>query len=83
MGHFHDALEIMELAMQANPNFVVNHFHAGNIYTALGDYENAVALYRSSLALDVNFEPARNRLQAILCTLLFDETRTIRESSES
>lgn len=50
------------------------------IFYFQGDLEKAISFYRSSLALDANFEPARNRLQAILCTLLFDESGTLRET---
>jgi len=42
------------------------HFHFQ------GDLEKAIAFYRSSLALRPGFEPARSRLQSILCSLLFD-----------
>lgn len=70
------------MALDTRPNFVVNHFTVGNIHTALGDLEKAISFYRSSLALDANFEPARNRLQAILCTLLFDESGTLRDSTD-
>lgn len=44
-----------------------------------GELEKAISFYRSSLEVDANFEPARNRLQAILCMLLFDENGTLRE----
>lgn len=82
VGFHSDALEVAYMALDTRPNFVVNHFTVGNIHTALGDLEKAISFYRSSLALDANFEPARNRLQAILCTLLFDESGTLRDSTD-
>jgi tetratricopeptide (TPR) repeat protein len=78
-----DALEVAYLALKSNPNFVVNHFNVGNILTSMGDLEEAISFHRSALALDSNFEPARNRLQAILCTLLFDEAGTLRNIPEN
>lgn len=47
-----------------------------------GDLEKAISFYRSSLAIDANFEPARNRLQAILCTLLFDDSGSLRDTKD-
>lgn len=43
------------------------------LFSLQGNFENAISFYRSALTLDPNFEPARNRLQAILCTFLFEE----------
>lgn len=57
------------------------HFWS-SIITFQGDLEKAISFYRSALALEPNFEPARNRLQAILCTLLFDENGALRESMD-
>nr|XP_008192506.1 PREDICTED: tetratricopeptide repeat protein 17 isoform X1 [Tribolium castaneum] len=78
-----DALDVAYMALKSNPNFVVNHFTVGNILAAMGDLEEAISFHRSALALDSNFEPARNRLQAILCTLLFDESGTLRNIPEN
>lgn len=78
-----DALEVAYLALKTNPNFVVNHFTIGNILTSMGDLEEAISFHRAALALDSNFEPARNRLQAILCTLLFDEAGSVRSIPEN
>ncbi|GJQ65171.1 hypothetical protein Trydic_g7312 [Trypoxylus dichotomus] len=82
VGFHGDALEVAYIALESQPNFVVNHFTAGNIHTSLGDLEKAISLYRSALALDANFEPARNRLQAILCTFLFDESGSLRDITD-
>ncbi|XP_063907336.1 tetratricopeptide repeat protein 17 isoform X2 [Zophobas morio] len=78
-----EALEVAYLALKSNPNFVVNHFTVGNILASMGDLEEAISFHRSALTLDSNFEPARNRLQAILCTLLFDESGTLRSIPEN
>ncbi|XP_031341481.1 tetratricopeptide repeat protein 17-like isoform X2 [Photinus pyralis] len=82
VGYHSDALEVAYIALESHPNFVVNHFTIGNIHTSLGDLEKAIAFYRSSLMLDASFEPARNRLQAILCTLLFDESGSLRDGTD-
>ncbi|KAF5282200.1 hypothetical protein FQR65_LT02897 [Abscondita terminalis] len=82
IGLHSDALEVAYIALESHPNFVVNHFTVGNIHTSMGDLEKAIAFYRSSLMLDASFEPARNRLQAILCTLLFDESGSLRDTAD-
>ncbi|XP_017779959.1 PREDICTED: tetratricopeptide repeat protein 17 isoform X2 [Nicrophorus vespilloides] len=82
VGFFVDALEVAYIALETHPNYVVNHFTTANIHTSLGDFEKALSFYRSSLALDTNFEPARNRLQTIYCTLLFEGTVAFRENGD-
>nr|XP_022913333.1 tetratricopeptide repeat protein 17 [Onthophagus taurus] len=82
VGFHGDALEVAYIALESKPDFPVNHFTAGNIHTSLGDLEKAISFYRQALALDANFEPARNRLQAILCTFLFDETGSLRDITD-
>lgn len=42
------------------------------IFILQGDLEKAITFYGSSLALQPSFEPARSRLQSVLCSLLFD-----------
>lgn len=76
-------MEVAYLALKINPNVAVNHFTVGTILALMGDLEEAISLYRSALVLDSNFEPARNRLQAILCTLLFDEAGSLRSIPEN
>ncbi|VEN58217.1 unnamed protein product [Callosobruchus maculatus] len=73
VGFHVNALELAQLALKTHHSFVLNHFTVANIHISLGEYEKAVAFYRASLALDSNFEPARVRLQAVLCMLLFDD----------
>lgn len=82
-GFKSDALEIAYLALKSNSNAAVNHFTVGTILTLMGDLEEAISFYRSALALDSSFEPARNRLQAILCALLFDESGSVRSIPEN
>lgn len=83
VGFHNDALEAAFTAIKSHPNYVFNHFTAGNILTAMGDFEKAISFYRSSLALDANFAPARNRLLAISCMFLYDESGSLRELTES
>ncbi|CAH0560129.1 unnamed protein product [Brassicogethes aeneus] len=73
VGYHSDALEIAHLALGIYNNFVLNHFTIANIHISMGELEKSVAFYRACLALDSNFSPARYKLQAVLCTLLFDE----------
>ncbi|KAF5282029.1 hypothetical protein FQA39_LY00553 [Lamprigera yunnana] len=82
IGFHTEALEVSYVTLESHPNSVVNYFTVANIHTSLGDLEKALAFYRLSLMLDASFEPARNRLQAILCTLLFDESGSLRETGE-
>lgn len=35
IGFHGDALEVAYIALDSNPNFVVNHFSVGNIHTAM------------------------------------------------
>jgi len=78
-GFYGEALELMYLILASIPNYAVNHFMAGNILTAMEDYEGAINFYRTSLALDANFEPAKNRLTFILCHLLLDDSGRLRK----
>ncbi|KAL3267073.1 hypothetical protein HHI36_011213 [Cryptolaemus montrouzieri] len=82
VGFHTDALEAAYAAVKSHPNYVFNHFTAGNIHTAMGDFEKAISFYRASLALDANFAPARNRLLAISCMFLYDESGSLRESGD-
>ncbi|XP_044749368.1 tetratricopeptide repeat protein 17 [Coccinella septempunctata] len=82
VGFHNDALEAAYTAIKSHPNYVFNHFTAGNIHTAMGDFEKAISFYRASLALDANFAPARNRLLAISCMFLYDESGSLRELTE-
>ncbi|KAJ8969284.1 hypothetical protein NQ314_001822 [Rhamnusium bicolor] len=73
VGFHADALDVAHLALKTHHNFVLNHFTVANIHISMGEFEKAVTFYRACLAFDSNFEPARVRLQAVLCTLLFDD----------
>ncbi|XP_068207813.1 tetratricopeptide repeat protein 17 [Palaemon carinicauda] len=73
-GLFNNALVVANMALEISPKFVVIHFTMANIYAAKGDLEKATAFYQSTLALQSSFEPARDRLRAIQCATLSEET---------
>ncbi|KAG0697185.1 Tetratricopeptide repeat protein 17 [Chionoecetes opilio] len=73
-GLYNNALVVANMALEISPKFVVIHFTMANIYAAKGDMEKATAFYQSTLALQSSFEPARDRLRAIQCATLGDET---------
>ncbi|XP_067009164.1 tetratricopeptide repeat protein 17 [Anabrus simplex] len=75
-GFYNDALVVANMALELAPKFEIAHFTLANIHASMGDLEKAIGYYRSSLALQPEFEPARNRLQSILCSLLFEEQST-------
>ncbi|KAF0312441.1 Tetratricopeptide repeat protein 17 [Amphibalanus amphitrite] len=68
-GLYNDALIVCNMALEISPKFVVIHFTMANIYAAKGDLEKAVSFYQSTLALQASFEPAKERLRAIQCSL--------------
>ncbi|GLH04929.1 Uncharacterized protein GBIM_10584 [Gryllus bimaculatus] len=72
-GFNSDALVVANMALDLAPKFFVAHFTIANIHASMGDLEKAITFYRSSLELEPNFEPARNRLLGILCSVLFEE----------
>lgn len=74
-GLYNNALVVANMALEISPKFVVIHFTMANIYAAKGDMEKATAFYQSTLALQSSFEPARDRLRAIQCATL-DENST-------
>ncbi|KAF6020790.1 TTC17 [Bugula neritina] len=71
-GSLNDALEIALAALQSSPETVVIHFSIGNMYAAQNNFEKAVEYYQSTLALQEKFEPARERLMAIMCKNLIN-----------
>lgn len=81
IGFHLDALLLTYKAIEINPNFVLNHFTAGNVHLSLQDFGKAIAFYRASLKIDPNFEPARNMIQAVVCMFLFDERGTLRHTN--
>lgn len=66
-GLYNDAVIAANMALEISPTFVVSHFTLGNIYSSKKDFEKAKLFYISTLALQSTFEPALERLTAILC----------------
>ncbi|KAG1652458.1 Tetratricopeptide repeat protein 17 [Nymphon striatum] len=66
-GLHNDAIITTNMALEISPRFVVIHFTMANIYAAKGDFLLAKVFYESTLSLQATFEPARERLNAILC----------------
>uniref|UniRef100_A0A183J5T8 TPR_REGION domain-containing protein n=1 Tax=Soboliphyme baturini TaxID=241478 RepID=A0A183J5T8_9BILA len=77
-GWLHSALIAAGAAMRISPKFVVVHFTLANIYAALvsiqietrlGNFDRAVGFYFSTLELQGSFEPAKERIRALFCTV--------------
>uniref|UniRef100_A0A158P676 TPR_REGION domain-containing protein n=1 Tax=Angiostrongylus cantonensis TaxID=6313 RepID=A0A158P676_ANGCA len=82
-GLLHSALIVAGTALSASPNLVAIHFTIANIYASManhlrykirtfrvlqeGDYQRALEFYYSTLSLQMNFEPAKDRIRAIYC----------------
>ena len=66
-------------ALAVSPKFVVIHFTLANIYAAQGRMDLALEFYMSTLALQPNFEPARERIRAVYCALGGDLPDNVRE----
>lgn len=66
-GQLHSGLITAGAALHLSPRFVVIHFTLANIYSAMGDLDHAMRFYYSTLALQNNFDPARERIRAIYC----------------
>jgi len=45
----------------------ITHFTMANIYMGMGNLEKAKQFYMSTLSLQSTFEPAVERLMAIMC----------------
>ncbi|CAI4221638.1 unnamed protein product [Auanema sp. JU1783] len=66
-GLLNSALITAGAALSASPNLVAIHFTIANIYASIGDYQKALEFYYSTLSLQGNFEPAKERIRAIYC----------------
>ncbi|KJH53655.1 tetratricopeptide repeat protein [Dictyocaulus viviparus] len=66
-GLLHSALIVAGTALSASPNLVAIHFTIANIYASMGDYQRALEFYYSTLSMQMNFEPAKERIRAIYC----------------
>uniref|UniRef100_A0A7N6C262 Tetratricopeptide repeat domain 17 n=1 Tax=Anabas testudineus TaxID=64144 RepID=A0A7N6C262_ANATE len=70
-----DALTVARMAVEIAPHFVVNHFTLANIYIAMEEFEKAMHWYESTLKLQPEFAPAKDRLRTIQCYLLTKRER--------
>ncbi|XP_022521012.2 tetratricopeptide repeat protein 17 isoform X1 [Astyanax mexicanus] len=70
-----DALIVARMAVEIAPHFVVNHFTLANVYIAMEEFEKAMRWYESTLKLQPEFGPAKDRLRTIQCYLLTKRDR--------
>ncbi|KRZ94081.1 Tetratricopeptide repeat protein 17 [Trichinella sp. T8] len=66
-GWFRSALIVAGAALRLSPKLVIIHFILANTYASLGDWQRALAFYYSTVLLQENFEPAKERMHALLC----------------
>ncbi|KAM3918179.1 tetratricopeptide repeat protein 17 [Leptodactylus fuscus] len=72
---WNDAIIVATMAVEIAPHFVVNHFTLANVYVAMEEYEKAMRWYESTLELQPEFAPAKDRIRAIQCHLLMKKGR--------
>ncbi|XP_060117364.1 tetratricopeptide repeat protein 17 isoform X2 [Heteronotia binoei] len=72
---WNDAIIVATMAVEIAPHFVVNHFTLANVYVAMEEFEKAMGWYESTLKLQPEFAPAKNRIRAIQCHLLMKKER--------
>ncbi|OCT82030.1 hypothetical protein XELAEV_18024538mg [Xenopus laevis] len=72
---WNDAIIVATMAVEIAPHFVVNHFTLANVYVAMEEYEKAMQWYESTLKLQPEFAPAKDRIRAIQCHLLMKKGR--------
>ncbi|XP_056383704.1 LOW QUALITY PROTEIN: tetratricopeptide repeat protein 17 [Hyla sarda] len=72
---WNDAIIVATMAVEIAPHFVVNHFTLANVYVAMEEYEKAMRWYESTLGLQPEFAPAKDRIRAIQCHLLMKKGR--------
>nr|XP_015193805.1 PREDICTED: tetratricopeptide repeat protein 17 isoform X1 [Lepisosteus oculatus]XP_015193806.1 PREDICTED: tetratricopeptide repeat protein 17 isoform X1 [Lepisosteus oculatus] len=70
-----DAITVASMAVEIAPHFVVNHFTLANVYIAMEEFEKAMHWYESTLKLQPEFAPAKDRLRTIQCYLLTKKER--------
>uniref|UniRef100_A0A1I7UK78 TPR_REGION domain-containing protein n=1 Tax=Caenorhabditis tropicalis TaxID=1561998 RepID=A0A1I7UK78_9PELO len=66
-GLLNSALVFAGAALSTSPRLVAIHFTLGNIYASIGDYQRALNFYYSTLSLQSNFQPAKDRIRTIYC----------------
>ncbi|KAM9302072.1 tetratricopeptide repeat protein 17 [Gastrophryne carolinensis] len=72
---WNDAIIVATMAVEIAPHFVVNHFTLANVYVAMEEYEKAMRWYESTMELQPEFAPAKDRIRAIQCHLLMKNGR--------
>ncbi|XP_075401972.1 tetratricopeptide repeat protein 17 isoform X1 [Tenrec ecaudatus] len=72
---WNDAVIVATMAVEIAPHFAVNHFTLGNVYVAMEEFEQALVWYESTLQLQPEFVPAKNRIQTIQCHLMLKKGR--------
>ncbi|XP_074765495.1 tetratricopeptide repeat protein 17 isoform X4 [Athene noctua] len=72
---WNDAIIVATMAVEIAPHFVVNHFTLANVYVAMEEFEKAMKWYESTLKLQPEFAPAKNRIRTIQCHLLMKKER--------
>ncbi|XP_006865091.1 PREDICTED: tetratricopeptide repeat protein 17 isoform X2 [Chrysochloris asiatica] len=72
---WNDAVVVATMAVEIAPHFAVNHFTLGNVYVAMEEFEKALVWYESTLKLQPEFVPAKNRIQTIQCHLMLKKGR--------
>nr|XP_033783895.1 tetratricopeptide repeat protein 17 isoform X2 [Geotrypetes seraphini] len=72
---WNDAIIVATMAMEIAPHFVVNHFTLANVYVAMEEFEKAMKWYESTLKLQPEFAPAKDRIRTIQCHLLLKKER--------
>jgi len=75
-GFLHSALISAGAALDVSHNLIVIHFTLANIYASMKSYAKALDFYYSTLALQTNFEPAKERIRAIFCYDLMPKSYT-------
>ncbi|KAL3984668.1 hypothetical protein ACH3XW_35480 [Acanthocheilonema viteae] len=66
-GLLHSALIAGGFALKISPKLVAIHFTLANIYASLEKYQHALMFYYSTLSMQSNFEPAKERIRTIYC----------------
>ncbi|KAL8577737.1 hypothetical protein ACOMHN_065554 [Nucella lapillus] len=66
-GHLNDAVMATAAALDVTNQLPVSHFTLANLYAAKEEWTKAVQFYKSTLALQPSFQPAVDRLRAVVC----------------
>ncbi|XP_064604076.1 tetratricopeptide repeat protein 17-like isoform X2 [Liolophura sinensis] len=66
-GRLNEAIIVTNMALEIANKLVVTHFTMANLYAAKAQWDKATMFYESTLGLQSNFEPAKQRLISIQC----------------